>query len=148
MITKVVSCIALIYLIGLPMASQARTIKSITIDYPGMILDDVSDAYLTRECKKFSPTEAQIKHYFAKAHPVSGFILNEDHYSPCFASGDITFGNNKSGRLRMYSGGVAVIHYSSEEQEILYYHNYEWQDPAASIPVNEIQKTSPSTPVH
>ena len=134
MVKKVISYIMLIWLIGLPAVSQARTIKSITIDDSGMIMEGVSDPYLTRECKKFKPTVTQIKDYLTKAYPVVGFILNEDHYSPCYASGRVTFSNNQSGRWIVYSGGVAVIQFPPEERELVYYPDYDWQDPTTCTP--------------
>ena len=134
MVKQFFFCILFLCSSSLPVVSQASPIKFITINETGRILDWVADDYLTKACEKFNPTAKQIKHFFMNAHPVDGYILNEDNYSPCMAYGTIKFRDNKSAEWNLYSGGVAVLTFSREEHLILYYHDYDWQDPAACIP--------------
>ncbi|MET1536678.1 hypothetical protein, partial [Burkholderia sola] len=46
-------------------ATQAKTVKKVTIDEMGLNLD-TQDTNLTEGCRKFKPTLNQVRHYFEK----------------------------------------------------------------------------------
>ena len=129
MVTKIVLYIMLICLFWLPIASQARTINSITIESVGQALSGIKDVYTAKECKKFKPTIKQIKRFFTKAYPTTGYMRSEERYTPCYASGKIEFSDHTSAEWDLYSSGVAQLRFSQENQMLLYNKKNAWYDP-------------------
>ena len=131
MVKKHFFCILLSCIVGLPMLVQARTISSITIKFTGRDLSLKPDHDLSPECIKFNPTVEQIKQFFTKAHPVGGYMHGEERYTPCYASGQIEFSDNKSAEWGLYSSGIGIVTFSKNNQVLLFYQDYEWYDPTA-----------------
>jgi hypothetical protein len=108
--------------------SQARTVQKIVIEKVGLNRD-TGDSNLTEGCKSFKPTLAQVKRYFSKAYPVEGYVVSTERYSPCYATGEITFNDNSSGRFRLDSGGTATLYWSRGDIVHLLYKRNGWSDP-------------------
>ncbi|WP_124543987.1 hypothetical protein [Burkholderia ubonensis] len=111
---------------------RAREVSAVTITVSG----ESSDRHdlLTREaCRKFTPTVAQLKRFFSRAVPIDGKFVAHDYYSPCHASGTVSFPDGSSGKWRIYSSGTASLTWASSENTVFLYngrHNG-WHDPFA-----------------
>ena len=132
MAINIISRIVVICLVGLPMTSQARSIKSITIQAVGQFLDEGKGVDAATECEKFKPTANQIERFFTRAFPATDYLRSEKRYTPCYAMGKMTFGDNISADWILYSSGVAQLLFSQEYKILLCYKKNAWFDPTAN----------------
>ncbi|MGR2856839.1 hypothetical protein FY046_12435 [Erwinia sp. 1181_3] len=84
-------------------------------------------------CRLFNPTKEQLINYFAKAEEADyiGEWLHE-HYSPCVASGTVTFKDGSYGTWGLHSSGLGGVTFQDKNnfgkrKSFLYLDNA-WED--------------------
>jgi len=122
--------ISIFLLIPVLVYGQDRTIKEVRIDAAGLS-HTLSDKNSIEGCKEFKPSTVQIEHYFKHAFPVEGYMMNIERYSPCYATGSVTFSDNTSATWSLMSSGVSSFEFDSGEHLYLYYKYNRWLDVAA-----------------
>lgn len=92
-------------LLFVPLFIQARVANQIKIMKTGAYDSGDRAEYEKEGCKTFNPTKEQLVHYFSKAKESdSNSQWIHEYYSPCVASGTITFNDGSSG-----SGGYIPV---------------------------------------
>ncbi|AXF77026.1 hypothetical protein LU604_04430 [Erwinia tracheiphila] len=110
--------------------SQQGKVKTLTEIETGLTVSWSSkDENIKDECKKFQPTREQILSFFNKAQRVEGVVVNEDRYTPCFATGRLTWRDGTSAGWSLYSSGTASLSLDNGETLHLYQRDYHWFDP-------------------
>jgi hypothetical protein len=105
---------------------QERKISKLTINESGMSLNE-KDETSVLTCKGFHPTRRQISNFFLKSYPVPGAYMAHDLYSDCYATGEISFSDNKSfGKWILYSTGIAKIEWEFGGDVYLLYKKNKW----------------------
>lgn len=106
-----------------------RKIENLTIESSGLSLNE-SDEMMVSACKRFRPTFRQLRSFFLSSYPVPGVYMANDFYSDCYATGTISFNDNKSsGKWILYSTGVARIDWNHGGNVYLLYKRNKWHDP-------------------
>ena len=83
-------------------------------------------------CRNFKPTAQQLRRFFLNAYPVPGSYMVDDHYSDCYATGEIAYNDRKSsGSWTLYSTGVARIDWALGGTAYVYFRKNKWRDPMA-----------------
>jgi len=112
-----------------PVFTQAREVSQINIVKTGAYDSEDRYEYEKEGCKTFNPTKEQLIHYFTKAEEAdsSGEWINE-YYSPCVASGTITFKDGFSGEGRIHSSGLGWVDFTEGKRKYFYYIDNAWED--------------------
>jgi len=112
--------------------SHPEKVKALTEIETGMTVSwSMKDENLKEECKKFQPTREQILKFFNKSQRVEGFVVSEDRYTPCFATGRLTWRDGTGAEWYLYSSGTANLLLDNGETIHLYQRDYRWFDPTA-----------------
>lgn len=116
-------------LLLVPVFSQTREVSQINIVKTGAYDSENRYEYEKEGCKTFNPTKEQLIHYFTKAEESdsSGEWINE-YYSPCVASGTITFKDGFSGKWRIHSSGLGWVDFTQGKRKYFYYIDNAWED--------------------
>ena len=122
--------IPILALIPMLAFGQDRTVIEVTIEAVGLN-GDPPERNSAEGCMAFKPTVPQVEHYFKHAFPVEGYMITTDRYSPCYATGSVTFSDNSSATWRLYSSGVASFFFNSNDHVYLYYKHNRWIDVTA-----------------
>lgn len=81
-------------------------------------------------CKLFRPTEKQLINYFNEAARTSeGGQTGKQYYSPCIATGKVTFKDGKSGRFTLQSSGFGSGNFGDREVIYFFRKDNPWLDP-------------------
>ncbi|MBP2155872.1 hypothetical protein WH279_16095 [Erwinia sp. MYb375] len=126
--------ILIIFLCSTSLAVQGRQVEHIEVieggHYDGLAED--KDGY-AKWCELFNPTTEQLINYFSKAEETdySGEWLHE-YYSPCIASGTVTFKDGAYGTWGLHSSGLGGVTFKDKEnygkeKSFLYLDNA-WED--------------------
>lgn len=108
---------------------QERKISKLTINESGKSLNEKDETSILT-CKGFQPTGRQVRNFFLKSYPVPGAYMAHDFYSDCYATGEISFNDNKSfGKWMLYSTGVAKIEWEFGGSVYLLYKKNKWYNP-------------------
>ncbi|MBP2155870.1 MULTISPECIES: hypothetical protein [Erwinia] len=121
-------------LLSSSLAVHARQVEHVEViesgHYDGLAED--KDGY-AKWCKLFNPTKEQLINYFAKAEEADyiGEWLHE-HYSPCVASGTVTFKDGSYGTWGLHSSGLGGVTFQDKNnfgkrKSFLYLDNA-WED--------------------
>lgn len=127
-------CIATLSLLLIfSVSAQARVVSELVVKEIGLHTEGRKDKTEEVACKVFRPTKEQLIRYFnlAKESKESGNILHE-YYSPCLATGLITFEDGDSGSWILQSSGFGYVTFSNNETTY-FFHNQgnQWTDPYA-----------------
>jgi len=80
-------------------------------------------------CKLFRPTKEQVINYFNKAKELKyGGSIEHQYYSPCIATGIVTFKDGTTGKWTIQSSGFGYGTFNNEAMNFFYKDN-EWNDP-------------------
>lgn len=125
-------CIATLSLLLIfSVSAQARVVSELVVKEIGLHTEGRKDKTEEVACKVFRPTKEQLIRYFnlAKESKESGNILHE-YYSPCLATGLITFEDGDSGSWILQSSGFGYVTFSNNETTY-FFHNQgnQWTDP-------------------
>jgi hypothetical protein len=130
----VIRCVFFLIVIGLyvdPLSIFARSITNVTIESVGQ--SDIKDDPPSQGCKRFHPSENQIRQYFSRAYPVPVKVGAQERYSPCYAKGRIEFSDDTRGAWKISSGGAATLSWDTGDIVTLFYSGYSWFDPFAGM---------------
>ncbi|BCQ35017.1 hypothetical protein [Pantoea agglomerans] len=118
-----------LFLLLVPVFTQAREVSQINIVKTGAYDSEGRYEYEKEGCKTFNPTKEQLIHYFTKAEEsdASGEWMNE-YYSPCVASGTITFKDSSSGEWIIHSSGLGWVDFTEGKRKYFYYIDNAWED--------------------
>lgn len=115
-------------LLFVPLFIQARVANQIKIMKTGAYDSGDRAEYEKEGCKTFNPTKEQLVHYFSKAKESdSNSQWIHEYYSPCVASGTITFNDGSSGEWRIHSSGLGWVNFVNGEGKYFYYIDNEWE---------------------
>src|ERR1700756_4629444 len=94
------------YIVGMALCvavslGYGRGVTSVVIEEVGKAMPD-NDPMVAEWCKKFKPTVKQVKRFFSNAFPIEGRIVHHDYYSPCYATGTVSFPDSSSGKWVIY----------------------------------------------
>lgn len=125
-------CIATLSLLLIfSVSAQTRVVSELVVKEIGLHTEGRKDKTEEVACKVFRPTKEQLIRYFnlAKESKESGNILHE-YYSPCLATGLITFEDGDSGSWILQSSGFGYVTFSNNETTY-FFHNQgnQWTDP-------------------
>ncbi|MFK8259564.1 hypothetical protein ACFL9S_17475 [Erwinia sp. AnSW2-5] len=116
-------------LLLVPLFVQAREVSQINIVKTGAYDSEDRYEYEKEGCKTFNPTKEQLIHYFTKAEESdSNSEWMKEYYSPCVASGTITFRDSSSGEWRIHSSGLGWVDFTQGHRKYFYYIDNEWED--------------------
>jgi len=107
MVTRKKPLLFLIFATSLLPLADARTITDLEITNVGQSHGD-NDGFAERNCKIFTPTLKQIRHYFEQAYPVELHVILDARYSACYATGG-------AGGIRWDDGGYSPIYYKHNQ---------------------------------
>jgi hypothetical protein len=109
---------------------EAREVSAVIIEESGRSAD-ASDPLTRDACGTFTPTAAQLKRFFSRAVPIEGKLVAHDYYSPCHASGTVSFPDGSTGKWRVHSSGTASLKWASSENTVYLYNGRKngWHDP-------------------
>ncbi|WP_431022757.1 hypothetical protein [Erwinia rhapontici] len=118
-----------LFLLLVPVFTQAREVSQINIVKTGAYDSEGRYEYEKEGCKTFNPTKEQLIHYFTKAEEsdASGEWMNE-YYSPCVASGTITFKDSSSGEWIIHSSGLRWVDFTEGKRKYFYYIDNSWEE--------------------
>ncbi|MGV3345040.1 hypothetical protein ACGVWS_04590 [Enterobacteriaceae bacterium LUAb1] len=81
-------------------------------------------------CKLFRPTKEQIANYFNQASRMEeGGSTGHQYYSPCIATGKVTFKDGKSGEFTLQSSGFGSGTFGNKEVIYFFHKDNQWVDP-------------------
>lgn len=110
--------------------AEARVIKKVTIEETGLNANP-NDEMFSRDCKHFRPTVAQVRNFFSKAYSVPRRWATNERYSPCYATGSITFDDFGPAKWSLSSSGVGSLSWTEGDDVYLFYRQNKWVDPVA-----------------
>lgn len=112
----------------IPTFTQARVVNEIKIMETGAWDSDNRAEYEKEGCKTFNPTKEQLIQYFSQAQEssASGNWINE-YYSPCIASGKVTFKDGDSGAWRIHSSGLGWVDFINKKRRYFYFTDNDWE---------------------
>ncbi|MGV3346972.1 hypothetical protein ACGVWS_14955 [Enterobacteriaceae bacterium LUAb1] len=115
-------------LLFVPVLIQAREVSQIKISETGAYDSEERMEYEKEGCKTFNPTKEQLIHYFSRAKESdSNSEWMHEYYSPCVASGTITFKDGSSGKWRIHSSGLGWVDFIKGKVTYFYYLDNEWE---------------------
>jgi hypothetical protein len=118
----------ILFFFSLPtQTSQARTVDLVVIHEEGKSME--AEPELVEMCRAFKPTIAQLTHYFNYAYPIEADWATQERYTPCYASGIVTFNDNTYGEWTLYSGGTASFTFRRGDHITFFYRYNAWIDP-------------------
>ncbi|MGV3345038.1 hypothetical protein ACGVWS_04580 [Enterobacteriaceae bacterium LUAb1] len=81
-------------------------------------------------CKLFRPTKEQMINYFNKASELEyGGSTEHQYYSPCIATGTVTFKDKTSVKWTVQSSGFGYGTFSNKKFINFFYKDNQWVDP-------------------
>lgn len=112
-----------------PVFIQAREVSQLKIVKTGAYDSEGRAEYEKEGCKTFNPTKEQLVHYFTKAEESdSNSVWINEYYSPCVASGTITFRDSSSGEWTIHSSGLGWVDFKQGKRKYFHYINNQWED--------------------
>ncbi|MFZ4832437.1 hypothetical protein [Rouxiella sp. Mn2063] len=122
--------ILLVILSVISIHAEARVVRDVEIKKTGITYEKKH----TEECEAFRPIKEQVIHFFnsAKELKEAGSLLHE-YYSPCIATGSVTFKNGLSGTWVLQSSGFASFFVGGKEKAIFFYRGNKWEDPFGCV---------------
>jgi hypothetical protein len=127
MVTRKKPLLFLIFATSLLPLADARTITDLEITNVGQSHGD-NDGFAERNCKIFTPTLKQIRHYFEQAYPVELHVILDARYSACYATGSIDFSDGARGKWKIASSGAGGIRWDDGGYSPIYYKHNQWID--------------------
>ncbi|WP_454733665.1 MULTISPECIES: hypothetical protein [Cupriavidus] len=127
---KISVWLAALLLGSVAMPASSRGVDRVVIQATGLH-ESSNDPTIPQECRKFQPTENQVRHFFAKAYPVERYVLMHSRYSSCYATGMVFFSDGHFGKWRLFSGGVADLEFNRGDMLTVFHGNNKWIDPFA-----------------
>lgn len=109
---------SLYILLFLPLYTQAgREVDHIETLKGGHYSSSVKDTEgYSKWCKLFNPTKEQLIDYFAKAREDEfGVGWVHEYYSPCIASGTVTFKDGSYGVWGLHDSGLGSVYFEDKE---------------------------------
>lgn len=112
-----------------PVFIQAREVKQLKIVKAGAYDSEGRAEYEKEGCKTFTPSKRQLVNYFTQAEESdSNSAWINEYYSPCVASGTITFRDGSSGEWVIHSSGLGWVDFTQGKRKYFYYINNQWED--------------------
>lgn len=108
--------------------AEARIVNEIEILKAGAWDSDNRAEYEKEGCKTFIPSKEQLIQYFSHAQESSssGDWIN-DYYSPCVASGNVTFKDGDSGAWTIHSSGLGWVDIINKKRRYFYFIDNDWE---------------------
>lgn len=104
-------------LLSLTLSAQAREVEHIEIVETGHYdgIGEDKDGY-AKWCKLFNPTKEQLINYFSQAEETdfNAEWLHE-YYTPCIASGTVTFKDGSYGDWGLHSSGLGGVDFKDKK---------------------------------
>ncbi|WP_455815182.1 hypothetical protein [Pseudomonas graminis] len=109
--------------------SYAKEVKNIEFLKYGIAYEGRSKVE-QEGCALFRPTKEQLVEFFEKARELEyGGSIAHQYYSPCIATGTVSFKDGTSGRWSIQSSGYGYATLNNNKPMDFFYKDNKWYDP-------------------